>query len=253
MSNQQSLAGKVAVLTGSSKGIGEAMAYAMGKSGAKIVISSRKQDAVDVVVEKFKKEGIEAIGIACNTGKMEELDHLIQETTKAFGGVDILVNNAATNPIFGNILETDLKAFDKVIDVNLKGPFQLSKLAYASMKQRGGGSIINISSVEGITPSENLGMYSISKAALIMLTKVMANELGRDKIRVNAICPGYIKTKLSEAIWSDKGLLRDVMNKQSLDYLAVPEDIAGLALLLASDAGKFFTGSVITVDGGLTI
>jgi NAD(P)-dependent dehydrogenase (short-subunit alcohol dehydrogenase family) len=139
------------------------------------------------------------------------------------------------------------------MDVNLKGPFYLAKLCYPIMKQRGGGAVINIASIEGIKPSENLGIYSISKAALIMMTKVMANEMGKANIRVNAICPGYIKTKLSEMVWNNQEMLDGVLSQQSIRHEGQPDDIAGIALLLASGAGAFFTGSVVTVDGGMTV
>ncbi|TAF64595.1 MAG: glucose 1-dehydrogenase [Cytophagales bacterium] len=248
-----SLEGKVVLLTGASKGIGEAMAREMGRAGAHVIVSSRKQEAVEEVAQQLTKEGIKASAFACNTGSTTEMEQLIATISKEFGRLDVLVNNAATNPVFGNITEAEVRAFDKIMDVNLKGPWYLSSLASRLMKVQNSGSIINISSIEGISPSENLGIYSISKAALIMLTKVLANELGRYGIRVNAICPGYIKTKLSEMVWNDEKLLEEVMQQQAINYKAVPDDIAGIAWLLASDAGRFFTGSVITVDGGFTI
>ncbi|MEN7551455.1 glucose 1-dehydrogenase [Rapidithrix thailandica] len=247
------LKGKVALITGASKGIGEAIAWVYGKAGAKVIISSRKEEALLPIVAQMKEEGIKAAAIVCNVGDTAQIDRLVAEAENIFGGIDILVNNAATNPVFGPIAETELRTFDKIIDVNLKGPFYLSQKVTRSMKQRGGGSIINISSVEGVNPGYGLGIYSVSKAGLVMLTKVMAKEWGMDNIRVNAICSGLIKTKFSKSLWSNEQILEGVMAKQPLKSLGKPEDITGIALLLASDAGRYCTGSVITADGGLTI
>lgn len=244
---------KVAIITGASKGIGKAIARALGQQGAKIVIASRKQEAVDETAKEFLSEGIEAIGIAAHLGDVLQIKNLADQTIKHFGGIDILVNNAATNPTFGPIAETDTAVFDKIMEVNVKGPLELCRLAYPVMKQRNGGSIINISSIEGLTPGRGLGLYSISKSALIALTKVLAKEWGADKIRANVICPGLIKTKFSQALTDNEKILKHVLAKQALSQLAEPEDIAGLALFLASDAASFCTGSVYTADGGYTI
>jgi NAD(P)-dependent dehydrogenase (short-subunit alcohol dehydrogenase family) len=247
------LTGKTALVTGASKGIGKAMAFALGQAGARVVVSSRDQAAVSAVAEEFRQAGIEATGIACNVGRFEDLPGLVSATVAAYGGLDILVNNAGTNPAFGPIQQVTEAAWDKLMDVNLKGPFELARHCYPHLKARGGGSVINISSVEGFTPSPGLGAYSVSKAGLIMLTKVMAREWGPDLIRVNAICPGFNRTKLSQAIFDNKALLSHVMDKQALKLEGAPEDIAGLAVLLASDESRFITGAVITADGGLTI
>jgi NAD(P)-dependent dehydrogenase (short-subunit alcohol dehydrogenase family) len=244
---------KVAIVTGASKGIGKAIAKALGQQGGKIVIASRKQEAVDETAKEFMAEGIEAIGIAAHLGNMEQIKSLVDQTVQHFGGIDIIVNNAATNPSFGPITETDNIVFDKIMEVNVKGPLELCKQAYQFMKLRGGGSVINISSIEGITPGTGLGLYSVSKAALIALTKVLAKEWGTDKIRANVICPGLIKTKFSEALTANEKILKHVLAKQALPQLAEPEDIAGLALFLASDASSFCTGAVYTADGGYTI
>jgi dehydrogenase/reductase SDR family member 4 len=251
--NRYDLTGKVAIITGASKGIGEAIAYRMGKVGAKIVVSSRKQDAVDIVAQKFKAEGIDATAIACHVGDMSQNDNLVQKTIEIYGRIDILVNNAVTNPIFGATLQADLGAFDKIMDVNVKAPFYLSKLVQPYMLKNGGGNIINISSVAGLTPDIGLGLYSVSKASLNMLTKVLAKEWGSVNIRVNSICPGVIKTKLSEAITSNEHIAKELINKQALKHFGEPDDIAGLAMLLASDAGSYITGAILTADGGLTI
>ena len=247
------LTGKVALITGASKGIGKAIAIAIGQSGGRVVISSRKQEDLDGVADEMRSEGIEVYPIAGNVGDAVSMKNLVKETISKYEGVDILVNNAAVNPIFGPVLNTDNAAFDKIMQVNLKGPFELAKLVHSSMVARGSGSIINISSIGGLSPEAMLGIYSVSKAAIISLTKVMAKEWGPDGIRTNVICPGLIKTKFSEALWSNEKILHSVMRQQPLAMLAEPDDIAGLALLLASDAGVFCNGGVYTADGGYTI
>lgn len=244
------LDGKVALVTGASKGIGESMARGLGEFGAKVVVSSRKQEAVDEVASQFVEDGIDATGIAANMGNMKDISALVDKTVDAFGGVDIIINNAAANPVFGPIQETDERAFDKIIDVNLKGPFELCKTAYPVLKERGGGSIINISSIGGLSPEPGIGMYSVSKAAIISLTKAMAKDWGPDGIRVNAICPGLIKTKFSEALWNNDEISNRFIEKTPLRKIGDPEETAGLAVFLASDAASFCTGGTYMVDGG---
>jgi len=192
---QFDLTNKVAIITGSSKGIGAAIARGLAEYGAKVVISSRKQAAVDAVANNLKNEGYEATGIACHVGDEAQCKNLIQQTIAVYGGIDILINNAATNPVFGPMVESSSKLFDKIINVNVKACFLLANLCHPIMKERGGGSIINISSVEGLKPSFGTALYSISKAGLIMLTQNQAKEWGKDNIRSNAICPGLIQTK----------------------------------------------------------
>ncbi len=247
------LAGKTAIVTGASKGIGEAMAAALCESGANVVISSRKQEAVDAVAENMRAKGFIAKGIACQVGQQESMAQLVEATLAAFGGVDILINNAAVNPIYGPIVQADGPAFDKIMQVNVKGPFELSKMVYPHMKKAGGGAIVNISSIGGISPENGLGLYSVSKAALISLTKTCAKEWGADNIRVNVVCPGLVKTKFSEALWSNEKLTASMMKMQALKWVALPEDMGGLALFLASDASAYITGAVFTADGGFTI
>ncbi len=248
-----SLQNKVAVITGASKGIGEAIARAYAEAGAKVVISSRKQDAVDAVAADLRKNGFDAVGIAAHVGKLEDLDHLVKKTVEVYGGIDILVNNAAINPVFGAIVQTDEAVFDKIMQVNVKGPFELGKRVYPIMKERGGGSVINISSIGGISPEPGLGIYSVSKAALISLTKVMAKEWGDDHIRVNAICPGLIKTKFSTALWQNEDIKNMVLARQPIKRIGMPDDVVGLALFLASEAASYCTGAVYMVDGGHVI
>ena len=241
---------KVAIITGASKGIGESIARGLAEFGAKVVISSRKQDAVDAVAANFKEAGLEATGIACHVGHPDQLQNLVSQTIEKYGGVDILINNAATNPIFKPLAEAEDAVFDKIMNVNVKACMMLANLCYPIMTERGGGSIINIASVEGLKPSIGLGMYSISKAALIMLTQSQAKEWGNDNIRSNAICPGLIQTKFSAALWSNDYLLKRMEEHLPLGRMAQPDEMAGLAVFLASDAASYNTGGVYTADGG---
>jgi dehydrogenase/reductase SDR family member 4 len=258
MSNQNriqplfNLDGKVALITGASKGIGEAMARGLAEFGARVVVSSRKQDAVDAVAAAFNSDGLQATGIAANMSKIEDIHVLVEKTVETYGGIDIIINNAATNPVFGPVQNTDEGAFDKIIDVNLKGPFELCKKAYPILKQRGAGSIIHISSIGGLKPEPGIGIYSVSKAAIINLTQAMAQDWGADNIRVNAICPGLIKTKFSEALWSNNEIFDRFLNQIPLGRAGVADDVAGLAVFLASDAAAYCSGGIYTVDGGYT-
>lgn len=247
------LAGKVAVITGASKGIGEAIAFALAEAGAKVVVSSRKQEAVEEVAKGFRAKGFTALPVAAHAGSKEDLERLVEQTMNEFGRIDVLVNNAAANPVFGPVTKCSTEAFDKIMDVNVKGPFELGKLIHPIMAKNGGGTVINISSVGGLSPEPGLGVYSVSKSALIMLTKVMAEEWGKDSIRVNAICPGLIKTKFSQAIWDNEQHLAYMLGSVPLARIGTPEEVAALSLFLASDAGAYCTGGVYTVDGGHTI
>ncbi len=244
------LTDKVAIITGASKGIGEAMARGLAEFGAKVVVSSRKQDAVDAVAAELKAAGLEATGIACHVGDEAQLQNLVDQTLSTYGAIDILINNAAINPIFGPLLEATGEAFDKIMSVNVKSCFQLANLCHPHMKKRGGGSVINISSVEGLKPGYGLGLYSASKAALIMLTQNQAREWGQDGIRANAICPGLIQTKFSAALWQNEKKLENLVGHIPAGRMAQPEEMAGLAVFLASDAGSYCTGGVYTADGG---
>ncbi len=247
------LDGKVAIVTGASKGIGEAIARGLAEFGAKVVISSRNQDSVDAVAASFKEDGLEAVGITCHVGKKDQLEQLVEKTKEIYGGIDILINNAATNPVFGPVNDASDEVFDKIMGVNIKSPWQLSNLVFPSMKERGGGSIINISSVEGHKPGFGLGLYSVSKAGLIMLTQNQAKEWGFAKIRVNALCPGLVKTKFSQALWTNDALLKQLETHIPSGRIAQPDEMAGLAVFLASDAASYCTGGVYTADGGYLI
>ena len=247
------LKGKIAIVTGSSKGIGEAIARLYAENGATVVISSRKQEACDQVAERFRADGLRAIAIACHVGDPDDRAALIEKTVAELGGVDVLVNNAGTNPVFGPIEEAGETVFDQIMNVNVKAPWDLANKCLPVMKKRGGGSIINISSVEGELPEEGLGIYSTSKAAVSMLTKSQAKEWGKHGIRVNAISPGLIKTKFSAALWTNKEIMKEIESSSPLGRMGTPEEIAYIALLLASEAGSFITGSILVADGGFLL
>jgi dehydrogenase/reductase SDR family member 4 len=259
MSNKNpfSLSGKVAIITGASKGIGEAIARAYAQAGARVVVNSRKQEAVDEVAEAINAEYTEgspcAIGVAGQVGNAADCQKIFDAAMAAFGRVDIIVNNAAANPVFGPVEQTDDRAFNKIMEVNVKAPFELAKLCLPVMQANGGGSIVNISSIGGISPENFLGIYSVSKAALISLTKVMAMEWGKYNIRANVICPGLIQTKFSEALWANDKILEHVLANVPLNRVGQPDEISGLALFLASEAAGYCTGSVFMADGGYLV
>lgn len=248
--NPFQLNGRVAIITGASKGIGAAIAQTFAANGAKVVVSSRKQEAVDEVAAEIVANGGEALGFAAHVGDGEALQNLVNFTIQAFGRIDILVNNAAINPVFGP-LEDSLEAMDKIMQINVKAPLQLAKFALEHLKAHSNAAIINISSVEAFIATEGLGSYSVSKAALNMLTKSMAKEWGKYGIRANAICPGLIRTKFSEALWSNEAILKYYLNQTPLKRIGEPEEIANLALFLASDAAAYSTGAIFMADGGI--
>ena len=253
MDNMFSLEGKVALITGASKGLGEAIARTYARAGATVIVNSRKQEAVDEVAQSIFTEGGKAFALAAQVGNIAECHHIFEKAMEMCGRIDILVNNAATNPVFGPVEETDERAFNKIMDVNVKAPFELAKLCLTSMKKNGSGAIINISSIGGVSPEKGLGIYSVSKAALISLTKVMAAEWGQYNVRANVICPGLIQTKFSQALWANEKILKHILKDLPLSRMGQPEEIAGLALFLASQASAYCTGSVFTADGGYLI
>ena len=249
---QFSLEGRVALITGGSRGIGEAMALAMGKAGARVVICSRKEGPLQAAAERLQAEGVDARGYALNVGKPEEFEPMVEWLREHYGQVNILVNNAAANPVFGAVDATEAWAFDKIMDVNLKGPFMLST-ALLPLFAEGSASIINVSSIGGLSPEPGLGIYSVSKAALVSLTKVMAKEWAGRGIRANVICPGLIKTQFSQALWQNEAILEHMMTAVPMGRMGTPEEIAGLGVFLAADASAYCTGAVFTADGGYLI
>jgi dehydrogenase/reductase SDR family member 4 len=241
---------RVCVVTGASKGIGAAIAVACAEAGARVVVSSRKQESVDAVAAALTARGLQAAAVACHVGKADDRARLVDFAVKTYGGVDVLVNNAATNPVFGPLLDADDAAFDKIYDVNVKAPLDLMKRVQPLMVARGRGSILNISSIEGVQPSPMLAVYSSSKAALISLTKAAANEWGGAGVRVNAICPGLVDTKFAAVIMADDAIRDSVVGRQPIARAAQPDEIAGMAVFLASDAASYCTGQAYLVDGG---
>ncbi|GAB3514618.1 SDR family NAD(P)-dependent oxidoreductase [Emticicia fontis] len=253
MKNVFDLTDKVALITGASKGIGEAIARIFAEYGAKVIISSRKQADLDELANDIKASGGECTGIAAHAGEIAQLKLLVEKTVEVYGGIDILVNNAATNPVYGPALDCAESAFDKIMQVNVKAPFELAKMVHPIMKARGGGSVINISSIAGHTPDPGLGIYSVSKASLNMLTKVLAKEWGEDGIRVNAICPGLIKTKFSQALWDNEKTLAHFTKRLPIARMGTVEEISPMALYLASSASAYTTGGLFSIDGGTII
>lgn len=240
---------KVAIVTGASRGIGEAIAKGLASQGAKVILSSRKIEGLQRVADEIKKSSGEAIALPAHTGRIEDIKNLVSKTKEMYGKIDILINNAATNPIFGPIIDSEPPAWDKIFEVNVKGYFFLAKEVANYMKDKG-GVIINMASVAGYKPMPLLGVYSVSKAAVIMLTRVLALEWAPLNIRVNAIAPGVIKTKFSEALHSSEEIVQEVLRNISIKRLGVPEDVVGSCLFLCSDAASYITGQTIVVDGG---
>jgi NAD(P)-dependent dehydrogenase (short-subunit alcohol dehydrogenase family) len=247
-----SLKNKVVLITGASRGIGEATAKGLAQAGADVAIASRKLPDLEKVAEQIKKTGRKCVPVAAHVGKTEEINNLVKRVLEEFGKIDILVNNAATNPSMAPAIDIDERAWDSIMNLNLKGLFFLSQAVARAMKEKGGGKIINVSSVAGITP-DILPVYSISKAGVIMATKVMAQQWAPYNIRVNAIAPGLTKTRFSEALWKNPDILQMAMSRTPMARPADPEEMVGAIIYLASDASSYVTGQVIAIDGGSTI
>lgn len=248
-----SLQDKVVVITGASRGIGKAIALTFAEAGARVVVSSRNRrpPELEKAAEEIRALGAKAIAIAAHVGRKEEVGNLVQKTIEAYGRIDILVNNAGANPVLSLMADLEEEAFDKVMEVNLKGAFLMSKAVAKEMIRQGGGRIINITSVSGLRArADGTGAYCISKAAMNMLTQVMARELAPHHILVNAIAPGSIKTEFSRVNWSDPERRANRLKDIELRRFGEPEEVAGIALMLASEAGSFITGEIIRVDGG---
>lgn len=246
-----SLKGKIALITGASRGIGEAIAHTFCANGAHAILVSRKQEELEVVVAKIKENGGSAEAMACNMGYHEQIAALMKAIEDKHGRLDILVNNAAANPYFGEMINAEEWAWDKTLAVNLKAPFFLTQAAAKMMKASGGGTIVNVSSINGIRPAMFQGIYSITKAGLISMTQAFAKELASHNIRVNALLPGLTETKFSGAITANDDIKNMVVAQIPLQRMAKPEEMAGAVLYLASAASSFTTGACIVCDGGM--
>ena len=253
MTNPFRLDDKVAVITGSSRGIGRAIAESMAGLGAKVVISSRKAEACEAVAQEIAAKGGTAAAIACNVGRKPEVEALVAEANRRFGRIDIVVCNAAINPVFGPLLHLTDEAFDKVIATNVKSILWLCNLTIPAMAQRGDGAVIVVSSIAGLRGTDMLGLYGISKAADLALVRNLATEWGPRKVRVNAIAPGIIKTEFARALWENEEMIRRRNAQTPLRRIGMPEEIGPIAAFLASPAASYITGQVIVADGGVTI
>jgi NAD(P)-dependent dehydrogenase (short-subunit alcohol dehydrogenase family) len=244
------LADKVAVVTGASRGIGRAIAELFAREGATVVICGRKPETLLQAAAEMKDYAGRVYPLACHVGRAADIRQLVDTTHREFGRIDVLVNNAATNIAQEPVLQVDEAKFDKMIEVNLKSAFRFIQAVAPGMCQRGSGSIINIASIAGLRPQFHGMLYSMTKAALIMMTQSYALELGPKGVRVNAIAPGLVRTVLSEYFWKDEEKLRQVIDTQPIKHLGQPHEIAEVALLLATDRGSYLTGQTLVVDGG---
>ncbi len=245
------LDGKVALVTGASRGIGEAIAKLLAQQGAHVIVTSRKIDGCQEVADAIVTAGGKASAMACHIGEMAQITATIETIRSQFGKLDILVNNAATNPYFGNVLDTDLTAFQKTVDVNIRGYFFMSVEAGKLMRETGGGAILNVASVNGMVPGDMQGIYSITKAAVINMTKVFAKECAQFGIRCNALLPGLTDTKFASALTTNDSILKHALQRIPLRRAADPTEMAGTVLYLVSDASSYTTGAAINVDGGM--
>ncbi len=244
-----SLKDKVAIVTGASHGIGRAIAGAYAAAGANVVLASRKQEGLDAAAGEIQAEGGSALPIATHVGDEEAVQRLAATTLETYGRIDILLSNAGTNPHFGPTLDATTDLWDKIMEVNLRGAFLLCRAAAPHMEA--GSKIVLMSSVAGFRPSTGLGIYSISKAGLNMLTMVLAGELGPKGIRVNALAPGMIKTRFSRALTDDDQISERILSRTPLGYFGEPQDVVGAALYLASDLADYVNGAILTIDGGV--
>ncbi|WP_312842386.1 SDR family oxidoreductase [Stutzerimonas nitrititolerans] len=244
------LNGKVAFVSGASRGIGEAIAKLLAQQSAHVIVSSRKLDGCQAVAEAINAAGGKATAIACHIGELEQIQSVFAQIREQFGRLDILVNNAATNPQFCHILDTDVSAFQKTVDVNIRGYFFMSVEAGKLMREHGGGSIINVASINGVTPGHFQGIYSVTKAAVINMTKAFAKECAPLGIRCNALLPGLTDTKFASALVKNDTIREQALQHIPLHRVADPSEMAGAVLYLASDASSYTTGVSLNVDGG---
>lgn len=244
------LSGKLALVTGASRGIGESIARTLAANGAEVIISSRKAEGCEAVAQAVTEEGGKAVAMPCHIGEMEQISYLFQRIREQYGRLDILVNNAAANPYFGHILDTDPGAFQKTVDVNIRGYFFMSAEGGKLMRENGGGVILNTASVNGVVPGPMQGIYSITKAAVISMTKAFARECADAGIRVNALLPGATETRFASALTQNEAILKQLLTHVPQNRVADPSEMAGAALYLVSDASSYTTGACLNVDGG---
>ncbi|MGB1157922.1 MAG: SDR family oxidoreductase [Porticoccaceae bacterium] len=247
------LSGKIALVTGASRGIGEAIAKLLGEQGAHVIVSSRKLEDCQAVADAIIEAGGSAEALACHVGNMDEIEKCFAQIKQIHGKLDILVNNAATNPYFGHILDTDLGAYTKTVDVNVRGYFFMSVEAGKLMRENCGGAIVNTASVNALQPGPMQGIYSITKAAVVNMTKAFAKECGGLGIRVNALLPGMTKTKFAGALFENENMYKQFVQSIPMGRHAEPSEMAGTVLYLVSDASSYTNGECIVVDGGVTI
>jgi len=247
------LTDRVALITGASRGIGRAIAEAYANAGAKVVLTSRTQETLDEVAADIEADGGTALPAAAHVGEMDAIQDLLATVDESFGGVDVLINNAATNPHFGPVLTAEESQWDKTFDVNVKGYWRMVKACAPSMKERGGGKVINVASVAGQQPMAGMGVYSVSKAGVLMLTEVLGAELAGAGIQVNAIVPGFIKTKFSKAIWDNEQLSESVLKATPQHRMADPSELTRLPMYLGSSESDFVTSTAFRIDGGLLV
>lgn len=245
------LDGKIALVTGASRGIGESIAKLLAQQGAHVIVTSRKIEGCQEVANAIVAAGGKATAMACHIGEMAQITATVEAIRSQFGKLDILVNNAATNPYFGNVLDTDLTAFQKTVDVNIRGYFFMSVEAGKLMRENGSGAILNVASVNGMVPGDMQGIYSITKAAVINMTKVFAKECAQFGIRCNALLPGLTDTKFASALTTNDAILKMALQRIPLRRAADPSEMAGTVLYLVSDASSYTTGAAINVDGGM--
>jgi NAD(P)-dependent dehydrogenase (short-subunit alcohol dehydrogenase family) len=248
--NTFDLSGKVAIVTGASRGIGESAAKLLAAHGAHVIVSSRKVDDCQKVVDAIVTSGGSAEAIACHIGEMEQIDALFKTVQAKHGRLDILVNNAAANPYFGPVVDTDLVAFQKTVDVNIRGYFFMSSYGVKAMAKNGGGAIVNVASVNGVIPGVFQGIYSITKAAVISMTKTFAKECAPIGVRVNALLPGATDTKFASTLVKNPAILEKALEHIPMNRIAQPDEMAGAILYLASPAASYTTGTCLNVDGG---
>ncbi|WP_321815461.1 MULTISPECIES: SDR family oxidoreductase [unclassified Paraburkholderia] len=253
MTNLFDLKSKIALVTGASRGIGEEIAKLLAEQGAHVIVSSRKIDDCEAVARSIREAGGSAEAFACHVGRIEDIHAIFGHIRERHGRLDILVNNAAANPYFGHILDTDLASFEKTVEVNLRGYFFMSVEGGKLMRENGGGAIVNTASVNALQPGDRQGVYSITKAGVVNMTRAFAKECGPLGIRVNALLPGLTKTRFAGALFADQDLYASAIGKIPLQRHAEPREMAGTVLYLVSDASSYTNGECIVVDGGLTI